>query len=328
MTISWRGCRVLVTGAEGFIGSHLVGSLLREGAIVKAFVYYNPFGRKGWLEGLESEVELVQGDIRDSHRVLAAVQHQDAVFHLAALIGIPYSYEAPESYVSTNVLGTLNVLNACRVTQVQRLVHTSTSEVYGTACRVPIDESHPLQPQSPYSASKISADMLAQSFSLTYGLPVVIVRPFNTYGPRQSMRAVIPTILSQLYDGTMELRLGSLDPRRDFNYVEDTVRGFMAVAACDRALGHVVNIGSGRDVSVGELVEMLMEITSRRANIVTEAKRVRPEKSEVLRLVCDNTRAREWAGWEPQVSLEEGLRRTAEWVRENMSSVKTKAYQV
>lgn len=328
MTVSWRGCRVLVTGAEGFIGSHLVDSLLREGAIVKAFVYYNPFGRKGWLEGLESEITLIQGDIRDSHRVLEAVQQQDVVFHLAALIGIPYSYEAPESYVSTNVLGTINVLNACRTARVHRLVHTSTSEVYGTACRVPIDESHPLQPQSPYSASKISADMLVESFFLTYGLPVTIVRPFNTYGPRQSMRAVIPTILSQLYDGTTELRLGSLEPRRDFNYVDDTVRGFMAVAVCDQAIGQVVNIGSGRDVSVGELAEMLMEITGRRASILTEAKRVRPEKSEVLRLVCDYSRARAWTGWEPQVRLEDGLRHTAEWVRQNMPSVKAKAYHM
>ena len=325
--MSWRGCRVLVTGGEGFIGSHLVGALAREGAQVRVLTYYNPFGRRGWLDAYEADVEIVQGDVRDAHRVLSVVLQRDVVFHLAALVGIPYSYEAPESYVATNVVGTLNVLNACRAADVTRMVHTSTSEVYGSACRVPIDETHPLQPQSPYSASKIGADMLAQSFFLTYGLPVAIVRPFNTYGPRQSMRAIIPTVLSQLYDGTDELRLGSLDPRRDFNYVEDTVRGFMAVAQCDQALGQVVNVGSGRDVSVGEVVNLLMAVVDRYPKITTDAQRVRPPNSEVQRLVCDHTRAWEWAGWRPQVSLEEGLRRTAEWVRENLPA-QAKAYHI
>jgi NAD dependent epimerase/dehydratase len=250
------------------------------------------------------------------------------VFHLAALIGIPYSYVAPESYVQVNVQGTINVATACHRHDVQRLVHTSTSETYGTAITAPISEDHPLQPQSPYSASKIGGDMMALSFHHAFELPVTVVRPFNTYGPRQSTRAVIPTILSQLHKGAKEIRLGSTSPTRDFNYVEDTVSGFLAVAAAERAIGEVVNIGSGREISIGDLVRLLVEITGSEAEIVTDEARLRPAGSEVERLLCDNTRAREWTGWVPEVSLEEGLRRTSDWVRDNLAELDTAGYSV
>jgi len=318
----WNGRPVLVTGGEGFIGSHLVDQLLQEGADVRALVHYTPSGRLGWLKGRADDVHVLAGDVRDSGRVSQAVRGREVVFHLAALIGIPYSYEAPESYVQTNVMGTYNVLAASREAGVQRVVHTSTSEVYGTARRVPIDESHPLQPQSPYSASKIGADMLALSFFHSFELPVAVVRPFNTYGPRQSTRAIIPTVLNQLYRGTGEVRVGATTPTRDFNFVEDTARGFLAVAACDRALGEVVNIGSGREISIADLLELLVQVSGRDAKIVTESSRLRPAGSEVQRLLCDNTRAREWTGWTPQVSLEEGLRRTGEWVSANIDQLK------
>src|SRR5207244_4238612 len=240
---------------------------------------------------------ILQGDVRDQSRVLDVVRGTDVVFHLAALVGIPYSYEAPESYVQTNVVGTHNVLSACRQVGVQRMVQTSTSEVYGTARYVPIDESHPLQPQSPYSASKIGADMLALSFHHSFGLPVAVVRPFNTYGPRQSTRAVIPTILAQLYGGAEQLHLGATSPTRDFNFVEDTVAGFMAVAAAEQTVGEVTNVGSGRETSVGELVSLLVQISGHQAEVVTDPGRLRPAESEVERLLCDNSRALEWAGW-------------------------------
>ena len=324
----WSGRRVFVTGGEGFIGSHVVERLLRHGADVRALVHYTPSGRLGWLEGLQDDVEIMQGDVRDGGRVRRAVEGRKVVFHLAALIGIPYSYEAPESYVQTNVVGTQNVLDACRSTGVERMVHTSTSEVYGTARYVPIDEAHPLQPQSPYSASKMGADMMALSHYNAFELPVAVVRPFNTYGPRQSTRAVIPTILAQLIAGADKLHLGSTSPTRDFNYVEDTAAGFLAVAECDQALGQVVNVGSGREISIGDLVDLLVSIVGRQVEIVTDEERVRPGGSEVERLLCDNTRAREWAGWKPEVSLEEGLRRTAEWVSENLSSLRTRGYHV
>ena len=318
----WTGRRVFITGGEGFIGSHLVELLLREGAQVRALVHYTPSGRLGWLEGREDDVEILQGDVRDGGRVRRAVEGVEVVFHLAALIGIPYSYEAPESYVQTNVVGTQNVLDACRSAGVDRMVHTSTSETYGTARYIPIDEAHPLQPQSPYSASKIGADMMALSHFHAFDLPVAVVRPFNTYGPRQSTRAVIPTILAQIYAGADKLHLGSTTPTRDFNYVEDTASGFLAVAACDQALGNVVNIGSGREISIGDLVRLLVEITGREVEVVTDEERVRPGASEVERLLCDNTRAREWAGWQPAHTLEDGLRRTAEWVEQNLSSLR------
>jgi NAD dependent epimerase/dehydratase len=325
---SWERRRVLVTGGEGFIGSHLVDRLLAEGAEVRALVHYNPFGRWGWLQDRGDDVEIVAGDVRDADRVARAVAGCDVVFHLAALIGIPYSYDAPESYVQTNVLGTYNVLSGCRRAGVERMVQTSTSEVYGSAVRVPIDESHPLQPQSPYSASKIGGDMLALSFFHSFQLPVAVVRPFNTYGPRQSARAVIPAILGQIYGGSDEIRVGSTTPTRDFNYVEDTVRGFLAVAASDQALGNVVNIGSGREISVADLFDLLVKISGRPVRVVADESRLRPEGSEVHRLLCDNSRAREWAGWEPQVTLEEGLERTAAWVEEHHGAVESRSYQV
>lgn len=315
----WSGRPVLVTGGEGFIGSHLVDELLRQGAKVRALVHYTPSGRLGWLSDHVNDVDILSGDVRDAGRVLQAVRGTEVVFHLAALIGIPYSYEAPESYLQTNVMGTYNVLMAARQCDVHRVVQTSTSEVYGTALRVPIDENHPLQPQSPYSASKIGADMLALSFVHSFELPVAIVRPFNTYGPRQSTRAIIPTVLSQLYRGSDEVRIGTTTPTRDFNFVDDTARGFLAVAVCDRALGEVVNVGSGREISIGDLVELLVQLSGRTATVVSESSRLRPAGSEVQRLLCDNARAREWAGWSPEVSLEEGLRRTAEWVSANPS---------
>ena len=315
----WSGRRVLVTGGEGFIGSTLVDRLVRDGAQVRAFVHYKPYGDAGWLAGKDDAVEILAGDVRDAERVHDVVSGSEVVFHLAALIGIPYSYEAPDSYVQTNVVGTTNVANACRRSGVARLVHTSTSETYGTAITAPISEEHPLQPQSPYSASKIGADMMALSYHHAFELPVAVVRPFNTYGPRQSTRAVIPTILSQLHSGATEIRLGATSPTRDFNFVEDTVSGFLAVAGSDRALGQVVNIGSGREISIGDLARLLVEISGSDAKVVTDEARLRPSGSEVERLLCDNARAREWCGWEPEHTLEEGLRITSDWVRDHIA---------
>jgi NAD dependent epimerase/dehydratase len=325
----WAGRRVLVTGGEGFIGSHLTERLVRAGARVRVLALYNPFGAYGWLDPeVHPDVELVPGDVRDAERVAGAVEGCEVVFHLAALIGIPYSYVAPESYVQVNVQGTVNVATACRRHGVARLVHTSTSETYGTARVVPIAESHPLQPQSPYSASKIGADMMALSFHHAFELPVAVVRPFNTYGPRQSTRAVIPTILAQLHRGATEIRLGATSPTRDFTYVEDTAAGFLAVAGCDRAVGEVVNVGSGREISVGDLARLLVRITGRDAAVVTDEARLRPGGSEVERLLSDSSRALEWAGWAPTVSLEEGLTRTSAWVRANLDRLDTSGYAV
>lgn len=327
----FEGRRVLVTGGEGFIGSHLVERLVADGADVRVLVYYNSFGRWGWLDSLDADVrdaiEIVPGDVRDAVRVDESVEGVDTVFHLAALIGIPYSYVAAESYVQTNVEGTLNVAQSCRRHDA-RMVHTSTSEVYGTAITAPIDEDHPLQPQSPYSASKISADMMALSYWHAHEVPVSIVRPFNTYGPRQSTRAVIPTILSQLQAGATELHLGAVSPTRDFNYVTDTAAGFVALADCDEAVGRATNIGSGRETSIGELAELCMDITGQRAEIVTDEERLRPSGSEVERLLCDFSVARRISGYEPRVSLEEGLRLTAQWVEEHLGELATSGYQV
>lgn len=327
--MDWNGKRVLVTGGEGFIGSHLVERLVAEGASVRVLALYNPFGSYGWLDpAVHTTVELLPGDVRDPERVNGAVEGCEVVFHLAALIGIPYSYVASESYVQVNVQGTVNVANACRRHGVSRMVHTSTSETYGTALVAPIPESHPMQPQSPYSASKIGADMMALSYFHAFELPVAVVRPFNTYGPRQSTRAVIPTILTQLHKGAKEIRLGATSPTRDFNFVTDTVAGFLAVAACDRAIGEVVNVGSGREISIGDLVDLLVSITGSSASVVTEEDRLRPAGSEVERLLCDNSRALEWTGWSPQVSLEDGLRRTSEWVAANLDRLDTAGYAV
>ncbi|MCQ4206570.1 GDP-mannose 4,6-dehydratase [Streptomyces longispororuber] len=329
-TSNWAGRTVLVTGAEGFIGSTLVDLLLAQGADVRAFVHYKPYAEKGHLAHLldDPRVQLLAGDVRDPGRVSDAVEGCDTVFHLAALIGIPYSYDSPGAYVQTNVVGTENVAEACRRHAVRRMVHTSTSEVYGTARTAPIDESHPLQPQSPYSASKIGADMTALSHWHAFELPVTVVRPFNTYGPRQSARAVIPTILAQLHAGAREIKLGSLTPTRDFTYVTDTARGFMAAADCDRALGQVLNLGTGREISIGDLALALIAASGRDAQLVADPSRLRPSGSEVHRLLSDNTRAREWTGWEPQVSLEDGLKQTSEWVAAHLNLFAPDRYQV
>lgn len=312
----WAGRFVLVTGAEGFIGSTLVDELVRAGCRVRAFTHYKPYAEKGFLAGYADHpnVELLTGDVRDPISVYAAVEGVDTVFHLAALIGIPYSYTAPDSYVQTNVVGTHNVLAACRRFGA-RLVHTSTSEVYGTALTAPISESHPLQPQSPYSASKISADMLALSYWHSFEVPVAICRPFNTYGPRQSARAVIPAILQQLHEGATEIRLGSLTPTRDFTFASDTARGFMAIGASEKALGRAINLGTGSEISIGKLVELLIEISGRDARIVSDPQRMRPTGSEVHRLLSDNSLAKELTGWEPAVTLRAGLEATSGWIQ-------------
>lgn len=316
--MEWKGRRVVVTGAAGFIGSHLVEALVGAGAQVTALVHYNARSDYGHLRLLDprvlGQVEVVSGDVRDPFLVGAIVRGKSVVFHLAALIGIPYSYVAPQSYVDTNVVGTLNVLQACVAEKVERLVHTSTSEVYGTARYVPIDEEHPLQGQSPYAATKIGADKLVESFYLSYGTPVVTVRPFNTYGPRQSARAIIPAILSQIAAGHDTLRLGSLEPVRDFTYVTDTVRGFLAIAESTETIGQVTNIGSGEGISIRQLVDACCEVAGRRAAVVLDEPRVRPEKSEVMQLVCDNRKATR-ARWAPEVTLEEGLAETFRFIQ-------------
>jgi len=307
------GKRVLVTGADGFIGSHLTEHLVAHGANVRAFVCYNSFNSWGWLdetaESIRRSIDVFAGDIRDPHGVRTAMQGCDVVLHLAALIAIPYSYHSPDTYIDTNVKGTLNVVQAARALDVERVVHTSTSEVYGTARFVPITEEHPLQGQSPYSASKIGADQIATSFFLSFGTPVAVIRPFNTYGPRQSARAVIPTIISQIASGVRQVKLGAIHPTRDFNYVRDTVRGFVAVAECDAALGQVVNVGSNYEISVGDTARLIAELMDREVEFTSDEQRLRPPGSEVERLWADNTRARELTGWTPEYAGAEGLRR-------------------
>lgn len=326
--------RVLVTGADGFIGSHLVEALLDKGYAVKAFVYYNSFNSRGWLDTLPQKklknIEVFAGDIRDPNGVRTAMNGADTVFHLAALIGIPFSYHSPDSYIDTNVKGTLNVLQAARDLGTGKVVVTSTSEVYGTARYVPIDEKHPLQGQSPYSASKIGADKIAESFHLSFGLPVVTARPFNTYGPRQSARAIIPTIITQLLAGAKEIRLGSLAPTRNLNYVADTCAGFLALATSPKAVGKTVNIGSAGEISIGALAALIMKISGRKARIKTETARKRPANSEVERLLCDNTLITALTGWKPAVSLEKGLERTLEWFKnaKNSAGYKWDSYNV
>lgn len=319
----------MVTGAGGFIGSHLAERLVEEGASVRAFVHYNGAGRRGWLDSSPhaDAMEFVAGDVADQESVWAAVSGCDTVFHLAALIAIPYSYVAPRSYVRTNVEGTLNVMEACRRLDVGRVVHTSTSEVYGTALHVPIDEEHPLQGQSPYSASKIGADKVAESYHLSFGLPVVTVRPFNTYGPRQSARAVIPTIISQCLAG-QTVKLGNLDPTRDLNFVTDTASGFLAAASADNASGQTFNIGTGREISIGDLARLIGEIAGRPVDITTDAQRVRRTGSEVERLLADTTKSKRELGWSSQVTLEEGLARTIEWLRANQGHYRAGVYAV
>lgn len=316
--MNWKSKRVLVTGAGGFIGSHLTEALVRSGANTRAFVRYNSAGRWGWLDSsdCQGDVDVVAGDIFDQGFVKQAMKDIDVVFHLAALIAIPYSYVAPEAYVQTNVLGTLNVLQAARELGIERLVHTSTSEVYGTAQYVPIDEKHPLQGQSPYSASKIAADKMVESFYCSFDLPVVTVRPFNTFGPRQSARAVIPAIITQCLTGNT-VKLGSLHPTRDMNYVENTVEGFLNAASSKEAIGQVVNVGSGREISIGDLAQLIIKLTGGTAQLETDEKRLRPLGSEVERLLADSSRAQSLLGWSAKVSLEDGLSQTIEWIREN-----------
>ena len=326
---NWKGRKVLVTGAGGFIGSHLTERLAALGADVRAFVRYTSTGNWGWLDQstVKSDIEVVLGDVRDFFSVREAMRGREVVFHLAALIGIPYSYQAPQSYLQTNVEGTLNVLQAARELDTGRVICTSTSEVYGTAQYVPIDEKHPLQGQSPYSASKIAADMLAESYFRSFGTPVTIARPFNTYGPRQSARAVIPTIITQALTG-QEIRLGSVSPTRDFNFVEDTVEGFIQGAATDRAIGEVINFGSGIEVSIQELLAQIEDLVGKRLTLVGDSTRVRPENSEVERLCADASKAHELLGWSPRVQLRDGLRQTISWVEQNLQGYRASTYAV
>lgn len=324
--------RVLVTGADGFIGSHLTEMLVANGYEVKALAQYNSFNNWGWLEDVacRGEIEILTGDIRDPHYCKHITQDVDTVFHLAALIAIPYSYVAPDSYVDTNVKGTLNICQAARENGVKRVIHTSTSEVYGTAQYVPIDEQHPMQPQSPYSASKIAADAMAMSFYNAFGLPVTIARPFNTYGPRQSARAVIPTIITQIASGMKQIKLGDVTPTRDFNYVEDTCRGFLALAESDATIGKTVNIGSNYEISVGDTLNLIRELMGSDVEFMVDDARVRPGKSEVFRLWCDNGLISSLTGFKPAVDIREGLQRTIDWLRqpENLKKYKAEIYNV
>ncbi len=333
-----KGKKVLVTGADGFIGSHLVEELLRRGVQVRAFVYYNSFNSWGWLDTLSEDVkqqlEVIAGDIRDPHGVRNAMKGCDVVMHLAALIAIPFSYHSPDTYVDTNVKGTLNVVQAARELGVERVVHTSTSEVYGTARFVPITEHHPLQGQSPYAASKIGADHMALSFQLSFGTPVAVIRPFNTYGPRQSARAVIPTIITQIASGARQIKLGATSPTRDFNFVTDTCRGFIAVAECDAAIGRVVNVGSNYEISVGDTARTIARVMGTDIDVVADEQRVRPAGSEVERLWADNTLARELCGFTPTygglAGFERGLALTVEWFSkpENLARYKAGLYNI
>jgi len=325
----WRGTRVLVTGAGGFIGSHLAERLVELGGSVRALVRYRSNGSWGWLDHspLKGELEVVAGDVTDRDAVTQALQGVEVVFHLAAFIAIPYSYQAPESFIRANAQGALTLLQAARAQGVARFVHTSTSEVYGTARSVPITEEHPLQAQSPYAASKIAADKLVESFGLSFGLPVVTVRPFNTFGPRQSARAVVPTIITQcLTEPTV--RLGNLTPTRDLTYVTDTVEGFVRAASAPQAVGRTINLGTGREISIGDLARLIAELSERQVDVVQEPQRVRPQASEVERLLADNRLARELLGWQPAVPLEEGLRLTIEWMREHLDGYRPGAYVV
>ena len=328
-----RNKKVLVTGADGFIGSHLTEALVKLGARVRAFVYYNSFNSWGWLDESPADVrntlDIFSGDIRDPHAVEKAMTDCDVVFHLAALVAIPFSYRSPHAYVDTNIGGTLNILQAARKLGVKKIIHTSTSEVYGTAKFVPITENHPLKGQSPYSATKIGADQLALSFHSAFGLPVAVIRPFNTYGPRQSARAVIPTVITQLANGNRKVCLGSLHPTRDFTFIDDTVRGFIAVAESERSVGEVVNIGSCFEISIGDTARLIAEIMGKRAAIRHDIQRVRPEMSEVERLWADISKARRLTGWEPRYAglegFKKGLRQTVRWFTHSKNLSKYKA---
>lgn len=324
--------KVLVTGADGFIGSHLTESLLEKGYEVRAFAYYNSFNTWGWLDSLPAdklkEIEVFTGDIRDPNGVREAMKGMEGVFHLAALIAIPFSYHSPDSYVDTNIKGTLNVLQAARQLEPERVLVTSTSEVYGTAQYVPIDEKHPYQGQSPYSATKIGADRLAESFYRSFQLPVSIVRPFNTFGPRQSARAVIPTIISQLLAGREEIQLGSLTPTRDFNYVKDTAAGFIAIAESEQAIGEEINIATQQEISIGDLAQEIIAQINSRARIVCDEQRLRPEKSEVNRLLGANAKIKALTKWEQKYTFAQGIAETIAWMRGNMGAYKADIYNV
>lgn len=330
--------RILVTGADGFIGSHLTEELVRRGHQVRAFVYYNSFNSWGWLDHSEPEIkkslDVVAGDVRDPFGVKQAMEGCDVVMHLAALIAIPYSYRSPAAYVDTNVMGSLNIVQAARELGVEKVVHTSTSETYGTALYVPIDEDHPLQGQSPYSASKIGGDQIALSFQKSFGTPVAVARPFNTYGPRQSARAVIPTIITQIASGMREIKLGALHPTRDFNYVKDVVEGFIAMAESDASIGEVINIGSNYEISIGDTAKLIAEVMGVEVKITCENERLRPEASEVERLWASNEKAKRLIGWSPEYGGLDGFRRglseTVEWFRDpsNLSLYKADIYNV
>lgn len=324
--------KILVTGADGFIGSHLTEALLDRGYEVKAFVYYNSFNSWGWLDSLPPErlnqIEIFSGDIRDPNGVRTAMEGVDTVFHLAALIAIPFSYHSPDSYVDTNIKGTLNVLQAARTLNLGRVIITSTSEVYGTAQYVPIDESHPFQGQSPYSATKIGADRLAESFYRSFALPISIARPFNTFGPRQSARAVIPTIITQLLAGKKEIQLGSLTPTRDFNYVKDTVSGFIAIAESENTVGQEINIATQQEISIGDLAKEIISQINPDVRIVCDEQRIRPENSEVNRLLGSNEKIKRLTNWKPRYTFEQGIAETIEWIRNNMGIYKTELYNL
>lgn len=322
---------ILITGADGFIGSHLTEYVLNKGHKVKALSYYNSFNYWGWLEDIKHiNLEVISGDIRDPHFCKTITKEVDIIFHLAALIAIPYSYLAPDSYIDTNVKGTLNICQAALENNVKRVIHTSTSEVYGTALYVPIDEKHPLQPQSPYSASKIGADAIAKSFYNSFKLPLTIARPFNTYGPRQSARAVIPSIITQILNGKKLIELGDTRPTRDFNYVEDTCRGFYAIMESDKCIGETINIGSNFEISVNDTIRKIVEFTGKDVEIVLDEKRIRPDKSEVFRLWCDNTKLKNLTGFVPKYIIDDGLKKTIEWfsIAENLEKYKSDIYNV
>ncbi|WP_084243362.1 NAD-dependent 4,6-dehydratase LegB [Planomicrobium okeanokoites] len=330
--------KILVTGADGFIGSHLTEKLVRQGYNVKAFAYYNSFNSLGWLDSspkeIKKEIDFFSGDIRDPYGVKEAMKGCDTVLHLASLIAIPYSYHSPETYVDTNIKGTLNVLQAARELGIEKLVHTSTSEVYGTAQYVPIDEDHPLQGQSPYSASKIGADQMALSFYSSFDMPIAIIRPFNTYGPRQSARAVIPAIISQIASGKEEIKLGAISPTRDFNYIDDTVDGFISIMNSEKSIGEVINIGSNYEISIGDTVNVISEVMNKKVEIITDEVRLRPSKSEVERLWADNKKAKELLGWEPSYNglsgFKRGISETVEWFSDshNLSRYNADVYNI
>ena len=324
--------RALVTGADGFIGSRLIEMLVKKGYQVKALSQYNSFNNWGWLEDVDckDKIEILTGDIRDPHYCKLITRDVDVVFHLAALIAIPYSYIAPDSYVDTNIKGALNICQAAKENGNIRVIHTSTSEVYGTAQYVPIDENHPLQPQSPYSATKIAADAMAMSFYNAFDLPVTIARPFNTYGPRQSARAVVPTIITQIASGVKEIKLGDVTPTRDFNYVDDTCRGFIALAECDESIGETVNIGSNSEITIGDTLNLIKELMGSDVEFVIDKDRIRPSKSEVFRLWCDNTKIKKLTGFESKVDIRQGLQQTIDWITQpkNLKKYKSEIYNV